>query len=70
MNDLLVDRTTKRVRLVRSKLKLITAHLACRLTGADEMDLAKASAIVKGLVLARESRRPRTSLRALVISAA
>jgi hypothetical protein len=27
MNDLLVDRTTKRVRLVRSKLKLIVAHL-------------------------------------------
>jgi hypothetical protein len=50
MNDLLVDRTTKRGRPVRSKLKLIAAHLACRLTGADEMDLAKASAIVKGLV--------------------
>jgi hypothetical protein len=50
MNDLLVVYTTKRVRLLRSKLKLIAAHLACGLTGADEMDLAKASAIVKGLV--------------------
>ena len=58
MNDLLVDRTTKRVRLVRSKLKLITAHLACRLTGADEMDLAKASAIVKGLVPGEGERAP------------
>ena len=29
MNDLLVVRTTKRVRLVRSKLKLTAAHLAC-----------------------------------------
>jgi hypothetical protein len=50
MSDLLVIRTTKRVRLVRSRLKLIAAHLACRPTGADEMDLAKASAIEKGLV--------------------
>ena len=48
MNDLLVARTTKRVRLLGSRPKLIAAHLACRLTGADEMDLAKASAIVKG----------------------
>jgi hypothetical protein len=50
MNDWLVVRTKKRGRLVRSRLKLIAAHLACRLTGANEMDLAKASAIVKGLV--------------------
>jgi hypothetical protein len=47
---LLVVRTTKRVRLVRSRLKLIAAHLACRPTGADELDLAKASAIEKGPV--------------------
>jgi hypothetical protein len=40
----------RRVRLVRSRLKLIAAHLACLLTGADEMDLAKASAIEKGPV--------------------
>src|SRR3984885_9891497 len=38
------------VRLLRSRLKLIAAHLACRPTGADEMDLAKASAIENGLV--------------------
>jgi hypothetical protein len=41
MNDLHVVRTTKKGRLVRSKLKLIATHLACRLTGADEMDLGK-----------------------------
>jgi hypothetical protein len=29
---------------------LIAAHLACRPTGADELDLAKASAIEKGPV--------------------
>jgi hypothetical protein len=50
MNDLLVVRTTKRGRLVRSRLKLIAAHLACQVTGADEIDLAKATANVKGLL--------------------
>jgi hypothetical protein len=38
MNDLLVDRTTKRVRMVRSKLKLIAAHLACGRMGSPRRD--------------------------------
>ena len=50
MNDLRVVRTTKRVRLIRSRLKLIAAHLWLAGEWADpvEIDLAKGSAIVKG----------------------
>ena len=59
MNDLLVVRTTKRVRLVRSKLKLIAAHLwlAGERAHPGEIDFAKASAIVNGLWPARRPCR-------------
>jgi hypothetical protein len=52
MNDLLVIRTTKKVRLLCSRLKLIAAHLwlAGEWAQPGEIDFAKASAIVKGLI--------------------
>jgi hypothetical protein len=57
MNDLLVVRTTKRARLLRSRLKLIAAHLwlAGEWAQPGEIDFTTASAIVKGLIASQET---------------
>ena len=50
MNDLLVARTTKTVRLLGSRPKMIAAHLACRRTGAGRDGSCESKRDREGLV--------------------
>jgi hypothetical protein len=59
MNDLLVVRTTKTVRLLCSRLKLIAAHMArSERAYPSKIDCAEASAIVVELMAAWEPSPP------------